>query len=883
MRKKAFVPPSKQSAVPEQEADVLQVRSSALPGQLTSLIGREQEVMAACALLRHSNVRLLTLTGPGGVGKTRLAVQIATELVQDFADGAYFIALAPISDADFVLPTIAKALDLGETATLPLLERLKAFLQEKRLLLILDNFEQIVATAPLLAELLKACGHLKMLVTSREVLRVSGEREFAVRPLALPDLQHLPDRESLSEYPAVALFVERAQSIERDFALTEANARVISEICTRLDGLPLAIELAAARVKLLPPHALLSRLEHHRLDVLTAGVRDLPVRHQTLRSAISWSYDLLNEEEQRLFRRVSVFVGGCTLDAVEGIYSAMGDPTTKMLDIVGSLIDKSLLQQVVQGNGEPRLMMLETIREYASEQLAASEEMEAIGRAHANYYRALAEDAELQTTGTQQAEWLERLEWEHDNLRAALRWSMDREEGELALRLSGAMWWFWSVHGHLGEGLQWLMRALAKSEGVGAAVVAKALYGAASLACAQDENERAGALWSKGLELYREIGDRRGIANSLYKLGVVEWSRSNYAAACALEEEALVLFKELGDKGGIADALLLLAYVAINEGKYARAITLIEESLTLFRGLGDKWGLAYSLRPLAYVVFLQGDSERAYSLINECLTLCRELGYKGGIAFALSVLGQFALSEGDDVKALSLIEESLGIRTEVGDRWGIAESLYLLAKVRASQRNYAEAYNLYKESLAKYQESGDRWYIAACLEGLGEMVAAQGQLAWAGRLWGAAELLRETIGVPLSPAEFPNYERMVKAVRSKLGEEGFRRAWAEGRTMTYTGIFLADIPLPAQKSALSSKSTSVISRITSTTPSPAGLTVREIDVLRLVAMGLTDIQVAEKLVISRRTVNAHLTSIYSKIQVSTRSAATRYALDHKLV
>jgi predicted ATPase/serine/threonine protein kinase/DNA-binding CsgD family transcriptional regulator len=881
-----------------------------LPVQLTPFIGREQEVAAVSDLLRREDVRLLALTGPGGTGKTRLALQVAAELSDRFADGVFFVNLAPISDPALVLPTIAESLGIRERADQSLLERLKEHLRQKQILLLLDNFEQVVSAAAQVVDLLVACPLLKVMVTSREVPHVRARHEFTVPPLPLPDLKHLPDLAALSHFAAVALFISRAQAVKPDFQMTATNAHAIAEICARLDGLPLAIELAAARIKLLPPQALLARMGQ-RLDVLTSTSTDVPARQQTLLNTITWSYELLTAEEQRLFRRLSVFVGGCTLEAIEAVCYALdnNNGAVSVLDGVASLIDKSLLQQTGQEDEEPRLVMLETIREYGMECLAANGEGDVTLQAQARYYVALAEKAEPELAGPQQTGWLERLEAEYNNVRAVLRWLLEQGESnqskrEMALRLAGALRRFWEVRGHLSEGWNFLGRALAGSEGVEGPTQMKALKAAARLAYLWGDTDRAEGLCEEYLALCRGLGDTRGIAFSLRLLGLIAERRDHLPAARAHYEEAVVLFRQGDDKEGLAWSLFNVAYLLSLQGEYVRGSALLEEALTLFRELGSKQGIAWVLIRLADVFFMsQGSRRRVHALLEEGLTLSRELAYLEGIVQALGLLGQVTLMEGDAARASSLAQESLALSRELENEWYLADAL-LLGKVAAVQGDYPAARAWYEEGLTVCLKMGSRVPIAnrleglagvvaahsamglsttpflPCLEGLAGVVAAQGQPTWAARLWGAAEALRENFGIPLAPVERADYERAVTAASIPLGEKSFTAAWAEGRTMPLKQVLTAQEPgeLSSHVSAEPGKTP-----IVSLPQSPAGLTPREMDVLRLLAQGLTSAQIAERLVIGLVTVNSHVRSIYSKLDVTSRSAVTRYAIEHELL
>jgi tetratricopeptide (TPR) repeat protein len=601
----------------------------------------------------------------------------------------------------------------------------------------------------------------------------------------VPQLEPLPALEALASFPAVALFLERAHAVRPTFELAETNARTVASICVRLDGLPLALELAAARSKLLSPQELLARLAH-RMEVLTGGPQDLPIRQQTLRNTILWSYQLLDEEEQHLFRQLSVFAGGCTLEAAEAVCTALEKDkrAEHLLESVSSLLDKSLLQTIQQEGKESRLLMLETIREYGLEALSASGEMEEICRAHAQYYMQLAEEAESKLRGPQQAEWLGRLEREHDNLRTALQWALEHEEWSLALGIGSALLEFWLIEGHIGEGYTQLSRALANSEGVEVPVLAKALAACGWLAWVQGDFSQAEKCCQKSLALYREEGETPGIALSLYRLGWVEHTRGDHARARLLLEESLALFRGLDDSLGMGDALRTLGNVSLIQGEYTSACTLLEESLALYRKVGYTSGVAEALQQLARALLFQGELARADSLVEEGLVLFRQVGYKRGIAFALVTKGLIALGLGKHAAAharvRALFEEGLALAGTGGWRqWGI----YGLGLVAFFEQDYGTARSLFEEGLTLCRELGNQTFVTFYLVGLAMTVAAQGQPAWAAQLGGAAHRLRQTINAAVPLFVRPLYEDFATNLRAQLGEEAFRALWDQGQTM----------------------------------------------------------------------------------------------------
>ncbi|MEA2574837.1 MAG: hypothetical protein QOH93_2135 [Chloroflexia bacterium] len=772
-----------------------------MPAQVTPFVGRQREVAGVRDLLQSPDVRLLTLTGPPGIGKTRLAVQVVSGVVGRFPDGVYFVSLASVSRPESMVAHIAQALGLREMGNQPLLLRVQEHLRDKQLLLALDNLEQIEGPAATIGALFAACPLLKILATSRTRLQVYGEHEYRVPGMALPDQERLPGVHALSRVEAVALFVQRAQAARADFKLTEANAEAVARLCVGLDGLPLAIELAAARTRSMTPQAMLSRL-HHRLDLLGGGPQDLPLRHQTLREAIAWSYDLLTPDEQQLYRRLAVFYRGATTEAIRYITAFLDVEetwVTPVEELVESLHDKSLLttqHDAGHDAGEARFSMLETIREYASERLSESAELEPARKAHALFFQQLAVEQSEALLSTEGKAALHRLEMEHENVLAALGWcaSTDDPEGvDVGLRLVNAMSSFWDLRGYLHE-----------------------------------QHEQITAMLSRATQ----TTDKKAYARLLLAAGRSETMAGNEGRGKQYLEEGLSRLRDSGDTEGIVSALAALGHTTVHLDEIDAAEACFEECLAIHTASGNRRGIAHTLGRQADLAMHKGDIDRARQKFSEALALAREVHAPILIADLLTGTGYVRAQEGEYDGAVEGLCEAIEIMQEMEAIQGIAYAVGVLGKAAYMQDRHEQA----------------------------------------ARVFAAASTLFDRCGLPLEPplhTDPAEYRVYLDDLRGTLGERAFNSAWGKGRKLRVAEV-------------LAEYRGTAVAEATESQP-PAGMTPREIEVLRLIAAGMTNSEAADALTVSPHTVNMHLRSIYGKLGVTSRSAATRFAVANNLV
>jgi predicted ATPase/DNA-binding NarL/FixJ family response regulator len=812
-----------------------------LPQQLTSFIGREQEIAEVRSLLALT--RLLTLTGPGGCGKTRLALQMAASLL-DFPDGVWLVELAALSDPALVVQAVASTLDVWEAPDRAGIEALTTYLRSKRSLLVLDNCEHLIAAcAQLTEDLLRACPNLYILATSRESLNIAGETVYLVPSLSLPDPELVQGTDALAHYESVRLFVDRASAALPDFTLTSDNATSIAQLCNRLDGMPLAIELAAARVKILPVRQIAQRLDNS-FQLLTTGSRNVLPRQQTLSATMNWSYDLLSEKEQTLFRRLSVFAGGFTLQAAEAVCASGPISQSEVLDLLSHLVDKSLVSVLDRTtNGEGRYRLLETVRQYAHQRLLDSGEIADLRRLHTLFFTLYAEQAELELHGPRQIGWLDRLAQEHDNFRAALAWCQQYSV-ETGLRLAGNLWWFWEIRGYFGEGRRW-------SEGL----------------LAQDTTPtiaRAQALYAAGL-----LGLRQGDTSVIPFL-----------------EESLRIYRQAGNAVGTAKALERLATAASVMGNSSRAIELFEECITIFRRIGDKPRLGWTLGTFGLHLRLRGEFARAETALEECLPLQQQAGDLRGIGYALNNLGQLARVRSDYDRAAKLLEECLNISRELGDRPTICWTLNCLGNVVRIQGDYPRAQTLFAESLKVASDIGIMRHLGQSLCFFGVLIAQRGTpdaYMDSVRLIAAAAQLQPSVWDSLDADEKADWEASIAAARASLGDQGFDAAWREGQSMTWDQA--VDYALDLIKSSAPTESPAEVARLHSRPANNlAGLlTPRERQVIALLARGYSNREIAKELVITERTAGIHVSNILGKLDLSSRAQAAVFAISQGLV
>ena len=710
-----------------------------LTPQPTPFIGRRMEVETVKELLGRREVRLLTLTGPAGVGKTRLALRVAEEAADGFPDGASFAALAPLTDPALVPSSIAASLGIMDASDQPVTESLVAHLREKQPILVLDNFEHLLPAATILSSILTRCPRLKVLVTSRAVLHLAAEHEYAVPLLPVPTPGHLPDLNALSRYDAIRLFLQRAQAVKPDFHLNEQNAASIAAICSRLDGLPLAIELAAARVRLFPPQIVLDQLSH-RLRFLTGGPVDVPAKHQTLRGAIEWSYSLLEPEQQALFARLSVFAGDWTFEAAEAVCNP--DGASDVLAEMTALLEQSLILQ--EGGAEPRFRMLQTLRDFAAERLHECGEERRYRAAHARYYIQLAEAADPELKGPRQAEWLARLETELPNIRVARAELRNHGSAEHELRLALGLYRFWGWQGYWSEARGWLEEALARDEEVESRVRGTALLVLGSL---------------------------------------IEWQGGHEAAISRLHE-ALAILESIGDTAARIGVLNMLGNVRASQGKHREAISWYEQTAALSAEVGNELGSAMALHNAGMVAFDLGDAATALKQVTESGTVYRKLGDTCNVVLGLGVQGMALVALGDLTMAQARFDEGLNLAREVGDKSGTNTSLWGLGMVAVEQGSLDQARQLLREPLIACWELGNKEFTLYILGTWAKLILAEGSSQRVGTLLAAIAALRQSFGMPMVPREQVEHDHLVELAQAGCGQDAWSQAWEEGRAMS---------------------------------------------------------------------------------------------------